>query len=167
MAGREHRLQEDRETIGKALGRIPSGCSILTASHEEDRTGTLVSWVQQASFEPLAVSVCLKPDRPVVPLIERSGRFLLNVIGEDPSHLFKHFGKGFPPGADAFAGLEIWETPYGPALAEAVAHLGCRVRERVRAGDHDLFVAEVLAGAAGEGGAGKPYVHLRATGLTY
>ena len=158
-------MKNDRETIGAAIGRIPSGCSILTAAHGECATGVLVSWVQQASFEPLAVTVCLKRGRAVNELVDGSGRFVLNVIGEDASPMFKHFGKGFAPDEDAFAGLAVRATDFGPIIEACVAFLGCQVVERMSVGDHDVYAAEVMAANIVEDA--KPFVHLRKSGLTY
>lgn len=158
-------LNSDLEAIGAALGRIPSGCSILTVAHGDTSTATLVSWVQQAALEPPCVSVAIKRGRPSAELIQRSQCFLLNVIGDDPSEMFKHFGKGFAVGEDAFAGVETTETPFGPLLEACIAHMGCRVINVAPAGDHDLYIAEV---AAAHGAAEKqPYTHLRKSGLGY
>ncbi len=157
--------EQEQSSIAAAIARIPSGCSILTAEHDGRATGTLVSWVQQAAFEPPAITVCLKRGRAVGELIDASGRFTLNVIGEDPSKMFKHFGKGFSLDEDAFAGLQTEPTPYGPRLSDAIAHLGCRVMQKVAAGDHDLYVAQVATGTAAKGKG--PYVHIRKSGLSY
>ncbi len=125
----------------------------------------LVSWVQQAEFTPPSVTVGLKRDRPIVALINDSRRFLLNVIGEDGVRMLQHFGKGFSVKEDAFAGLEIEATDFGPLLKACSAFLGCRVRQVVPVGDHDLYVAEVVAAEADIGT--KPYVHLRKSGRSY
>lgn len=156
---------DDVETIGAALGRIPSGCSILTASHEGRSTGVLVSWVQQATFQPPSVTVCLKQGRPVARLLDATERFLLNVIGDEPTLLFRHFGKGYSLDEDAFAGLGVRETRFGPLIESCIAHLGCIVVQRVPIGDHDLYVGEVVAAGIVEGAV--PYTHLRKSGLTY
>lgn len=158
-------MKTDRDTIGAAIGRIPGGCSILTATDGEHATGVLVSWVQQASFEPLAITVCLKRGRSVNELVDGSGRFVLNVIGEDVGPMLKHFGKGFTPEEDAFAGLAVRATDFGPIIESCVAFLGCRVIERMSVGDHEVYAAEVMA--ANVVVEAKPFVHLRASGLTY
>jgi len=158
-------LERNRDEIGAAIGRIPSGCSILTAEHAGRSSGMLVSWVQQAAFAPPSISVCVKRGRPMVPLIEAAQRFLLNVIGEDPTAMFRQFGRGFTLDEDAFVGLQITPTEFGPRLEGCVAHLGCKVTQRVAVGDHDLYVAEVVAAASVSGA--KPYTHFRATGLSY
>ncbi len=158
-------MLEDQDTIGVALGRIPSGCSILTVVHEGRSTGVLVSWVQQATFDPPAVTVCLKHGRPAKQLIDASERFLLNVIGEDYNPLFKHFGKGFSLKENAFDGLSVRETAFGPLIESCIAHLGCQVANKVPVGDHDLYVGEVVAAGVVEGA--RPYTHFRRSGLAY
>ena len=158
-------MLEDLETIGAALGRIPSGCSILSAVHEGRSTGLLVSWVQQVTFDPPALTVCLRQGRPAVQLVDASERFLLNVIGEDPNALFRHFGKGFSLEEDAFNGLSVRETAFGPLIESCIAHLGCQVTSKVPVGDHDLYVGEVVAAGIVEGA--RPYTHLRKNGLVY
>lgn len=158
-------LQENKEQIGTAIGRIPSGCAILTVDHNEQSTGMLVSWYQQTSFEPPTLTVAIKPGRPAQTLMDGSGRFLLNIISDDPSSMFKHFGKGFSLEEDAFAGLEFESSPYGPILSACIAHIGCRIIEKFTAGDHELYVVQVEAGQSAENA--KPYVHLRKSGFSY
>ena len=158
-------LQQDAEAIGVALGRIPSGCSILTVTSDDVSTGVLVSWVQQAAFEPPSISVCIKKGRPVGDLIRSSRRFLLNIIGEDTAPMFKHFGRGFSLEEDAFGGLNTQPTDYGPLLLDCVAQLGCQLVHETPVGDHDIFIAQTVAGIVREDA--KPYVHLRKSGLSY
>ncbi len=158
-------MKSDLDTVAAAIGRIPSGCSILTVEDDGESTGVLVSWVQQASFEPPAITVCLKRGRPVAGLVDRSQRFLLNVIGEDPSQMFKHFGKGFSLEQDAFSGLAVRSTEFGPLIESCIAHLGCQLIEKVSVGDHDVYVAEVVGAGVVEDA--RPYTHLRKNGLSY
>ncbi len=158
-------LTLNESNIAAAIGRLPSGCAILTVADDNRSTGVLVSWVQQASFDPPAISVCIKKARPAGVLVDACNKFVINVIGEDPTPMFKHFGQGFSLEDDAFAGVETQACDYGPLLSGCIAQLGCCVRSKVDAGDHDLYVAVVEAGA---GTADlKPYVHLRKNGLSY
>ncbi|QDV89142.1 Putative diflavin flavoprotein A 5 [Phycisphaerae bacterium RAS2] len=155
-----------QEHVARALGRIPSGCSILTVAVGNRRTGVLVSWAQQAAFEPPMVSVGVKKGRPVEQLIDAAGQFVLNLLGENPSAMFKHFGRGFALEEDAFAGLAVEAVPGGVAIPDRVARLSVAVRQKVDAGDHWLYVGEIIDADGGADGA-KPYVHLRKNGLSY
>lgn len=159
-------MSSRREAIGPALGRIPSGCAILTARHGSQSTGVLVSWFQQASFDPPAVSVALRTGRPAADLVERSGRFLLNIVESNPTPMFKHFGRGFSADEDAFAGLEVTPTYYGILIRSCIAHLGCRLTQKVNVGDHDLYVGTIEA-ASEMPQPVQPYVHLRSNGFSY
>lgn len=158
-------MKIDTDTVGAAIGRIPSGCSVLTVEHAGRSTGVLVSWVQQAAFDPPSITVCLKKGRAANELLTASERFLLNIIGEDASAMFKHFSKGVSPDKDAFAGLPVRSTEYGPLIESCIAHLGCQLSQVVSVGDHDLYVGEVAAAGVVDGA--KPYTHLRKTGLSY
>ncbi len=158
-------MPQAKEQIGVALGRIPSGASVATATHGGQSTGLLASWIQQVSFDPPMVVLAVKKGRPIEPLIDGSGAFVLNVLGAGDNARFKHFAKGFAPGQDAFKGIKVEPTPSGPALPDAIARLECKVAAKHAAGDHNVYFGEVIGGTASA--EAKPYVHLRQTGLSY
>ena len=101
-----------KKQLGSALGSVPSGCFIMTSGDEKTGTGLLASWVQQCSFDPPMVTVCVKEGRPIEAAVMESGRFVLNIIGDSPGEMFGHFGKGFGPGESAFEEItkpvEVW-----------------------------------------------------------
>jgi 3-hydroxy-9,10-secoandrosta-1,3,5(10)-triene-9,17-dione monooxygenase reductase component len=153
------------DQINHGLAQIPSGCAILTAAGRGGRMGMLASWIQQAGFDPPAVSVAVKKGRPIEPIIDETKQFVLNVLGGDPAALLRHFGSGFAPGAEPFAGLEVSPVEGGIALKEALAVLSCRVTGKYDTGDHWLYVGQVTQGTVRSDV--KPYVHLRRSGLNY
>ncbi len=152
-------------TLAKALALIPSGCSIITAGAGDAATGMLASWVQQASFDPPYVTVSVKNGRPIQGIIDDTNRFVLNLLGEDPGAMFKHFGAGFGPGEPAFEGLETSENEWGVELAVAAGSLSCEVQSSAKAGDHTVYIAKVCS--TNTAGDQKPYVHIRKSGLSY
>lgn len=152
--------------IAMALGRIPSGCSILTARTDGDRTGMLASWVQQAAFEPPIVSVAVKAGRPIGKLIENARGFALNLLGENPGPMFKHFGRGFAPGEEAFAGLATTDVEFGVAIPDRIAVLSCKLVARQKVGDHEVVFGEVVEADVNES-LPAPYIHIRKSGAGY
>ncbi len=158
-------MDTDNNAIGAAIGRIPSGCAILTVQHERRETGVLVSWIQQASFDPPLLTVCIRRGRPVEELLEGAGSFAINILGEDAAAMLKHFGRGFALTDDAFAGLETQSSEFGRLLPYCSAHLGCRMIRVVEVGDHDIYIAQVVAGSGAVDR--RPYVHVRKNGLSY
>lgn len=125
----------------------------------------LASWVQQAGFDPPAVTVAVKNGRPIQELIEASGQFVLNLVPEDRGPMFKQFGRGFSLDENAFEGLAIREEPEGVVIEDCGGYLGCRVMTHADSGDHRIYVGEVISGTSH--GDVQPYVHLRNSGLNY
>ena len=154
-----------KQQISKPLGQIPSGCFVLTARDGNRSTGMLASWVQQAGFEPPAVTVAVKKGRPVQELIESSGHFVLNLVPEERGPMFKHFGKGFALGEDAFEEIPIREVTEGVIVEPCAGFLGCRLIGQTDSGDHRIYVGEVISGTVN--GDLKPYIHVRSNGMNY
>jgi flavin reductase (DIM6/NTAB) family NADH-FMN oxidoreductase RutF len=157
---------DPRRQLASALGRIPSGLFVLTARNGAAETGMLVSWVQQCSFAPPLIVLAMKRGRPIADWLTESATFLLNVLDDTQTDMVAHFGKGFPLHEPAFEGIEVERSDQlPPILTEALACLQCRVVARQPAGDHDLFIAQVLAGRML--GEGQPMVHVRKSGMHY
>ncbi len=157
--------KELEQQISRPLGQIPSGCFVVTARHQGRSTGMLASWVQQAGFEPPAVTVAVKHGRPIQELIEASGHFVLNLVPEERGPMFRHFGKGYKPDEPAFEGLPTREEPEGVVIEACAGYLGCKVMTWADSGDHRIYIGEVISGTSH--GDMEPYVHLRNSGLNY
>jgi flavin reductase (DIM6/NTAB) family NADH-FMN oxidoreductase RutF len=159
-------MSEPDPGLATALGRIPSGVSILTARRGEQATGMLASWVQQCAFEPPHVSVAVKQGRPINAWLTTGSHFVLNLLAEDQKNLVAHFGRGFAMDAPAFQGLELGESQnHQPTLLRSLGYLECEVASRIAVGDHDLLLAQVVSGMMF--GTGDPMIHLRKSGLRY
>jgi flavin reductase (DIM6/NTAB) family NADH-FMN oxidoreductase RutF len=154
------------EPVAAALGRIPSGLFVLTVQRGDIETGMLASWVQQCSFNPPVISVAIQPKRDISGLLSIDSLFTVNILEDTQTDMIVHFGRGFPLQDAAFAGLEVIRgQSNGPILAESLAFLTCQVKSKHPAGDHDLFLAQVIDGRLLD--EGHPMVHIRKTGFHY
>ena len=151
--------------VPEVVGRIPSGCCILTARDASRQTGMLLSWMQQASFQPLLLSMAIRMGRPILELLEASKACTLNLLGEEPREMLRHFGRGFQIDEAAFVGLACAEVQSGVVLKDAIGYLECSIESRLAAGDHWLYLVCPERGRLLQ--AGSPYVHLRKSALTY
>ena len=140
--------------VAKALARVSGGLYVVTAARGGGgASGAMVaSWVAQASFEPLALTVAVAKDRAIETLMQVGDPFVLNCLSDtDAPAAMKHFLQRFPPGADRFAGVPTSPSPCGaPVLAAAVAHCECVVASRLDAGDHHVVVARVVGGGVAD-----------------
>lgn len=157
----------DKQAIGKAIGRIASGVFVATMNHNGHKDGILLSWVSQAAFEPPMVTVVIKNERShVMDALSVGKAFTLNVLSKKNTDMFKNFAKPFTEGMDRFAGLEVVPNiAGGPILTKAVAFMNLTVRNVTEAGDHTVILAQVTNG--GILNEDEPMVHLRKNGFQY
>lgn len=154
--------------LDKALGRISGGLYIITARKDEASSAMLASWVTQASFEPLGISIAVAKDRAIETFMHVGDRFVLNVLAEgNYQALMKHFLKRFPPGADRFAEVKTYPATNGsPILADALAYLECEVTSRMECSDHWIVYSIVNSGRVSKVDA-MTAVHHRKVGNHY
>jgi flavin reductase (DIM6/NTAB) family NADH-FMN oxidoreductase RutF len=157
---------DPHKNLASALGRIPSGVFILTVAQGGVETGMLASWVQQCAFKPPTISFVIQRGRAIADLLPTGADFTINILEAAQTDMIAHFGKGYTLQEDAFHNLDVERNPpHGPVLTESLAYLHAKVLDRIPVGDHDLYLAEVTAGALLE--EGQPMVHVRKNGFHY
>ena len=112
-----------------------------------------VNWITQVAFEPPMVAVAVENQGASIELLRASGRFAISVFATGQRELAGHFGRPTARNPDKLAGAAHHPSPGGlPILDEALGWLECVVGGELPAGDHTVFVAEVVeAGVLGEG----------------
>ena len=160
-----HSILTGEEGLKAALGRIPSGLYAVGATLEGRRVGMLCSFVEQAGFEPPMISISLGKDRPLRAVLEHGGLFSVNILGSEDKKILAAFASAREE--DLFAQFELLDNGHGlPQLADALAWLACRSRGSVAAGDHVVYVAEVLEGCLHRE-QGEPMIRVRKNGFGY
>ncbi|MCL1470855.1 diflavin flavoprotein [Argonema antarcticum] len=154
--------------LEKALGRISGGLYIITAKKGNVNGAMLASWVTQASFQPLGITIAVAKDRAIESLMQVGDRFVLNILEEgNYQALMKHFLKRFPPGADRFAGVKTQTSENGsPILTDALAYVECEVASRMECSDHWIVYSTVQAGRVSKAEA-LTAIHHRKVGNYY
>jgi flavin reductase (DIM6/NTAB) family NADH-FMN oxidoreductase RutF len=149
----------DTSEFRRVLGHFPTGVSIVTTLHESGRPcGLTVNAFASVSLEPTLVLVCVERESDSHACIAASGIYAVNVLeegkGESLSRRFSTWGVD-----DKFRGVAYRQEKTGaPVLEIALAWVDCRVVNAVPAGDHTIFVGQVLGADAREG---RPLVYYR------
>jgi flavorubredoxin/flavin reductase (DIM6/NTAB) family NADH-FMN oxidoreductase RutF len=154
--------------LDKALGRISGGLYIITAKKGDFSSAMLASWVTQASFEPLGLTIAVSNDRAIDSLMQVGDKFVLNMLEEgNYQTLMRHFLKRFAPGADRFEGVKTQAAANGsPILQDALAYIECEVVSRMACHDHHVVYATVETGRVAKDD-GLTAVHHRRVGNHY
>lgn len=128
-----------------AFASLVNGVYVVTTRLKEVVNGMTAAWVSQVSLNPLLIMVSIAPPRYSHNLIKDSGIFALNVLTTAQVELAKRFGYKSGRKVDKFAGLE-WTTAAtgAPILPQAYAYLDLTLTDTFPAGDHTLFVGQVV-----------------------
>jgi flavin reductase (DIM6/NTAB) family NADH-FMN oxidoreductase RutF len=149
----------DDSEFRRVMGHFPTGVTIVTSLHEDGSPcGLTVNAFSSLSLVPPLVLICVERAADSFECIERSGVFAVNILeegrGEALSRRFSTWGVD-----DKFRGVAYRAERTGCAILEvALAWVDCRVTQKVSAGDHAVFIGEVLDGDAHEG---SPLVYYR------
>ena len=130
--------------LKQVLARRVSGVAVVTARAGDVVHGMTVSAFTEVSLVPPLVLVCADKTSNTHPVIARGGVFALNVLARDQAVLADRFAS--KQNEDRrFVGLEHESGVTGaPLLAGTVATLDCLVRAAHDAGDHVIYVGEVV-----------------------
>ena len=154
---------KNKKQVGKALGKVASGLYVVTTKFEDKEDAVLASWVNQCSFEPPAITIALATLRSARLLVEASEAFIVNVLPKEDMALLKYFSR---PPEEIFKGVKTRKGFNGiKILSDAVSYLECEVAHSMQAGDHVLYVGEIVGGKNLKGG--DPYIHVRDNGFNY
>ena len=156
--------------LAPVLGRIPSGVFILVAGNSNgQQTGLLTSWVQQASFAPPQVTVAVNQSRYLIDWLKDGSLVTLNQVPQGNNLLFRHFGKGFDPHADAFDGIAVVPANNGlVALSDALSTMEGTVCGQMDAGDHRILLVTITNAIVHKDPTQfEPFVHVRKNGFSY
>lgn len=125
---------------------VSHGVYVVTVRTKEKINGMTAAWVSQVSLRPLMLMASIAPVRYSHGLIKESGYFAINTLDEGHKDLAKHFGFKSGRKTDKFKDISHFDAPNGsPVLDGALAFFECRLLDAFTAGDHTLFVGEVVA----------------------
>jgi flavin reductase (DIM6/NTAB) family NADH-FMN oxidoreductase RutF len=128
------------------LRKIPHGLFICGVAEGEVVNGFTASWVTQGSFEPPLVVMAVRADSTSNGMIQRTGRFSLNVLAADQKELAAVFFKPQNGVGGRFEATPFTLGPEGlPILDDALGGVECMLVGQVAAGDHTVFVGKVIS----------------------
>lgn len=146
------------EQFRAVMGSFAAGVTVVTTRDAGGRPlGLTVTAFCSVSAAPPLCLVCLSHGASALDALCDSGVFAVNLLSQDQAELSRRFAGDE---ADRFQGLEIERGPEtGCALLpEALGWLECRVWQRHPAGDHEVFIGELLSAGTRPG---QPLAYFR------
>jgi flavin reductase (DIM6/NTAB) family NADH-FMN oxidoreductase RutF len=137
----------DRD-LKRSLGQMIKGVQVIGAAHGGLARLYTSHWFSQVAFEEPIVLASVSPKHDTHALLSASGCFTASLLAADQiaeGQYFSYPGRRFQHVADDF--VEEWDGL--PVVPNSIAWLRCEVEHRSPAGDHELFLARVVAAREG------------------
>ncbi len=113
-----------------------------------------IAWTGTINTNPAMTYISVRPERYSYDIIKKSGEFVINLTTEELAFATDFCGVRSGRDVDKFKKLNL--TPERasvvkcPVISESPINIECKVKDIVKLGSHDMFIAEVVAVLADE-----------------
>lgn len=124
-----------------AFDCLVQGVYIVSSALGAERAGLAAAWVMQSSFKPAMLAVALGPTRRTAELIEKSGKFSIQVLDKKQKEIGELFGYYSSRQVDKFSKVRWFESEKLklPIVEGAIAYFECELAGRFESGDHMIY----------------------------
>ena len=146
-----------QNSFRQACSRFATGITISTVIGPDGAPhGLTANSFTSVSLDPPLVLICIDQRANIVDPFRVSKYFGINVLGSDQPELSNRFaGRG----QDRFGGVSWRPGQYDvPLLDGSIAQFECAVKSVIEAGDHLIFIGEVVAAEFFDG---EPLLYFR------
>lgn len=146
------------EITGRAIAALlnPRPAVLVTSCDSAGKPNVLTMiWLTPLSHDPPLVGVSIGLTRLSHALVQATGEFVVNVVGQSYVDAVRVCGTHSGSDCDKIGLAQLQLAPARcvrpPVVLGALARLECRVVNEVPAGDHTLFIGSVVYAAARDG----------------
>lgn len=134
----------DSLSLRRALGSFATGVTVVTAQNAAgEKVGVTANSFNSVSLDPPLVLWSLAKKSSSYAVFKSAGYFCIHILSAEQMALSNHFAKS---AANKFADI-AYTLGLGnsPKLADCSATFECKLWQTIDAGDHYIFIGEVLA----------------------
>ncbi len=125
----------------RMLGHFPTGVTVVTSVDDEGAVGMAIGSFSSVSLDPPLVMFCPAKTSSTWRRIARSGRFCVNILGDDQKDVCGVFAGKDP---DKFSGIAWHPASTGsPRIEGSIGWIDCEINAVHDGGDHDIVVGLV------------------------
>ena len=140
-------LKVDRDTYRSLIGQFATGVTVVTTNVDGRLHGMTANAVCSLSLEPLQLLVCVDRESNCHEQMQRAEAFGLSILAFDQEEISNTFARTTAPVTGSLLGVAFRQGSLGePLIENALAHLECRIAERIDGGDHIIVIGDVVAG---------------------
>ncbi len=140
----------DAKLLRQIMGQFATGVTVVTTRYGDGEiTAMTANAVMSLSLDPPLVVVSVEKKAMIHRCLNDGQCYAINILTQSQEDISTRFAT---PGPKDFTGLEWTDSGTGaPILKDTLGYLDCKLTGVLEAGDHDMFVGEVVGGDLGGG----------------
>jgi flavin reductase (DIM6/NTAB) family NADH-FMN oxidoreductase RutF len=136
----------DDRLFRNAMGKFATGVTVVVTETEGKPHGMTANAFMSVSLDPKLVVISIKENAKILPKIQQSGKFSVNILAQDQQEISMVFAGQIKDKEVPFDRLEDQ-----PIISGALANVTCEVSAEHVEGDHTLFIGKVTGIELNEG----------------
>ena len=135
----------DSIELRKVWSKFPTGVTIMSSLDDDGSIHSMTAnAVCSVSLEPPLCLVCVSFSRHSHENIKDRSVFSISFLRSDQTALAKYFSVDHEDRDGSVNPKYITQNGTIPVLEDCIANISCRVTTQHQAGDHTIFVAEII-----------------------
>lgn len=145
--------QKEELKASNILSPVPVvllSCAGLENRENEGANAITIAWVGTVNSDPPMVSVSIRPERWSHGQISDTAEFVINLVSQNLLKACDYCGvrSGKNENKLEKMGLSLEVASgltYAPAIKDSPVNISCKVKQVIKLGSHDMFLAEIVA----------------------
>jgi len=136
----------DKLEFRHTCGLFATGITVVTTTWRDAIHGMTANSFVSISLDPTLILISVDNTAYLHELLPKSKIFAVSILSAEQESLSRFFATPGHYGQGEFDNVQTMVAETGaPILADALGYLDCRVYQAVPAGDHTLYLGEVVA----------------------
>jgi flavin reductase (DIM6/NTAB) family NADH-FMN oxidoreductase RutF len=128
---------------------FPMQAVLVTCNDKNGKTNAItIAWHTTISKDPPLYGISIAPNRYSHGLIQDAKEFVINFAPYEIADIVNFCGKNSGKNTDKITKMKLTLEPSQklntPIIKECFSHLECKLKNKLKLGDHTLFIGEVV-----------------------
>ncbi|MCY7493674.1 flavin reductase family protein [Bacillus safensis] len=130
----------DERVFRNAMGKFATGVTVITTEQNGEIHGMTANAFMSVSLNPKLILISIDQRAKMLNKINEAGTFAVNILAEDQKELSMQFAGQLKEKKEA----EFDYMSGIPVIKGALANIVCKIYRKHAAGDHTIFLGEVV-----------------------
>lgn len=137
----------DNRLFRDAMGKFATGITIVTIKDENEILGITVNAFMSISLNPKLIAISIDETASIYDRLLEVKSFGVSILKEEQKEVAMIFAKQIKKDRE----IDYLMSDGIPVIRNSLATVTCNIKDKVKAGDHMIFIAEVIGLTVDEG----------------